>query len=482
MAKNKKPFYHLKRVFNDGRPDTSKIVPISQPPWKARMNRRSLLGVGVCTGTALAVMLGKQSSKNGSHSIASELHENSGKAHKNRIWELLITSDDQTLISGSSDGLIKYWSLEEGALFKSFEAHKTGVLSLALSPDNQAIASGSTNGLIKIWDFSDAKLRKSWQAHDRNVHDLDIALDNKTILSAGLDGTIRFWDLSTGQLIHTLDVFEDSVFSFDLSPDNRFLAAGSTTGVVKIYEFQRPNQLNDSDKANKSSNWKEVKLIKTVEISSTPKPVDVLKFSPDSKTLAAAGENGTITIIEDIDSEITIRILDEPERTSTVFYQNVFSLQFSLENKLFTGDSAGKIKIWNLVESVLEKTIEYTQETAVYSLVISSDGKVLGAADGNGNLTIRKPPTATEVTELVDLDASLPGTEVVRYERRTATGELIIYTVPVGSSIPAEATCVCNSVSVESPPEEPAPSSGSGDSSSSDDSIYCGCVPVYYEF
>jgi len=68
------------------------------------------------------------------------------------VRAVAISSDGQTLASGSWDKTIKIWNLHNGELLAP-SLHTNRVISVALSPDRQTLVSSSQDKTIKIWSL-----------------------------------------------------------------------------------------------------------------------------------------------------------------------------------------------------------------------------------------------------------------------------------------------------------------------------------------
>jgi WD40 repeat protein len=62
------------------------------------------------------------------------------------------------LISGGSDGMLRWWEVESGACLRMQEAHQGMIWSLKRSPDGCWLASSGDDGAIRIWDQHSGEL------------------------------------------------------------------------------------------------------------------------------------------------------------------------------------------------------------------------------------------------------------------------------------------------------------------------------------
>jgi WD40 repeat protein len=78
------------------------------------------------------------------------------------------------LVSGDSDGMLRWWDLQHGECMRMQKAHQGAVQSLKRSPDGRSLASCGDDGAINIWDLEGGDLlRTLWR--DRPYERLDIS-------------------------------------------------------------------------------------------------------------------------------------------------------------------------------------------------------------------------------------------------------------------------------------------------------------------
>jgi WD40 repeat protein len=72
---------------------------------------------------------------------------------------LMFLPDNQTIVSGGEDGLIRRWNARTGESAGVFPAeHQGPVTSLSLSPDGALLASGSADNTVRIWNAKTSML------------------------------------------------------------------------------------------------------------------------------------------------------------------------------------------------------------------------------------------------------------------------------------------------------------------------------------
>jgi WD40 repeat protein len=108
------------------------------------------------------------------------------------------------------------------------------------------------------------------------------------------------------------------------------------------------------------------------------------------------------------------------------------------------GDDA-KIRLWSVQDGSLEHTLE-GHAKRVNALAISPDGKLLVSASEDKIIRIWSLPDGKYLRSLMDLAANYTNTSGIQYKGQNESGQVVSYTLPCGSPIPAGAVCVCNCV------------------------------------
>lgn len=72
------------------------------------------------------------------------------KGHTNVIRAVVFTPDGKQVITGSSDGTIRFWNLQSGKQVDMVRTRRPA-LSLAISSDGESLACGMTDAVVKFW-------------------------------------------------------------------------------------------------------------------------------------------------------------------------------------------------------------------------------------------------------------------------------------------------------------------------------------------
>jgi len=143
-------------------------------------------------------------------------------------------------LSGSSDGGLKLFSLENGELIRDFSSSSSKtqkVQAIAVDWVNLRAVSGSFSGCLHIWDLNTGTDLVMREGHEEEVNALEAHWGSMRALSGSSDGCAKLWNLEeqltciysmpAGTAVYTLAVDW---------PKNRAFG-GLGTGVVRIWDL-----------------------------------------------------------------------------------------------------------------------------------------------------------------------------------------------------------------------------------------------------
>jgi WD40 repeat protein len=158
------------------------------------------------------------------------------------VNSVAFTPDGERLISASSDGTVKVWSVASGELLKTIEATPAEVRSLAVSPDGKLVAAGIRYGVIKFWNVADWSERRSWTSPGDDVWAVAFSADSKQLFTAAGEwnrpAAVAAWRVSSGEQVASYQ-HTGEVLCLAVSPDGQQLAAGGGDRTVSIWKLDR---------------------------------------------------------------------------------------------------------------------------------------------------------------------------------------------------------------------------------------------------
>lgn len=168
------------------------------------------------------------------------------QGHSQGVRCVRYSPDAQLLASSYLDGSIRLWSgdfhskFDRSNLdFKLLNGHTNWVRSIAFSPDGD-IASGSDDGTLRFWSVEDGQCINVLGGHTEGI--FAIAIGGQLLVSAGQDQTVRLWNLH-GQSLKTLRGRTSGIRSGSLSPDSQTLASRGQDEAIHLWHLQ----FDDSD-------------------------------------------------------------------------------------------------------------------------------------------------------------------------------------------------------------------------------------------
>src|SRR5690606_12625752 len=100
------------------------------------------------------------------------------------------------------------------------------------------LVSGSIDGTIRLWDMNETKEIKSWAAHGGGVTSVMYA-QNGFIASAGRDARIKLWN-GNGELQSEFQGLTEAALEVALTGDAAFVAGGDWDGHVQLWPAAEP--------------------------------------------------------------------------------------------------------------------------------------------------------------------------------------------------------------------------------------------------
>ncbi len=288
------------------------------------------------------------------------------KGHTEPPMAVAFSADGQSLLSLGRDNVAAQWASDPlSTLGRRLRSDEEGVSSIAFSPDGKILAAASIDHPVTLWDAESGKqIRDPLRGHDNQALTLAFSADGRRLLSAAKDRAIE-WEVGTGKpRSEKLTGTDEALSEIAFSPDGNLAAwSDGYSLLIRTGTAGPPLHL-------------------PVARASPGHMVYSLAFSPDGRTLASGGADGTLAFW-DVNSRKLLRPAIRAHRMS------VHSLAFSPDGKILataahgTADFDGTVRLWD-TQSGQELLPALTgHNNPVRALAFSADGKMLacGALD-----------------------------------------------------------------------------------------------------
>ena len=295
-----------------------------------------------------------------------------------RIESVAFNADGSKLaVSGGLParmGEIQIWDVAKQKLDLSVPITYDTVYGISWSPDGSKIGFGCADNTVRVIDAKTGKQIVYMAAHGDWAQGTVFSADNKSIFSASRDKTVKQTDIATQRFIgnvttHTPGVLRGGMLAITRHPKRNELLAGGADGAPKLFKMAtkaapagggNPNQIrqypampgrvfdvtfnNDGTRLFAGSSFDNTGEVRGYETDSGKQvwklPIEgagiySLSCSPDGKTLAAAGADGQIRLIDTAKGTITKSFL--PVELNKTAVASIGSLVF--------GDKADNAKV-----------------------------------------------------------------------------------------------------------------------------------------
>jgi cytochrome c len=247
-------------------------------------------------------------------SLQAEAAEQVLRFHSDAVNAVAFVSNGRMATAGA-DGRIAIWTAGKAEPDQVFGGHHAPIVSLAVSPDGKRLASASWDRTVRVWSLADGGQRVL-EGHTQNVNGVAFAPDGRALVSVGYDMNVRIWPMAGGP--PSVVALPSPLNAVVIAPDDEIATAGAD-GKLRFLDLDgKP----------------------TGEVQAGPAPIIALAISRDGSLVAAASIGGAVAII-DRKARTVLRSLIGSAAP-------VWSVAFVPDNTtLLAGGSDGAIRRWN---------------------------------------------------------------------------------------------------------------------------------------
>jgi len=304
------------------------------------------------------------------------------RAHRDRIFALVVTHNAQDLITAGSDGFVIDWNLRCSADSKDLRDPSMPVEDIQFVPGSNQLAV-SCGPEVSLWDPDSLVRSRVLGRTPTNILCLAVSRDGSMLAAGTMGGVVRVYDLNNGgresewKLDPTFNVYRIAI-----SPDGHLVAA------IDRYNSEKRDDLYVLD----ARTGKRLEQIRARECNCAA-------FSPDGQWLFSSGPANVVTVWN---ARTQQKVSELPGHGSSinciVFHPRARWVATSSDDRL--------IKVWDTSNWRLKFTLEGAHRPLV-ALASSACGRSLASAEEEGVLTLWHTASEEDLFQpLIDVDFS----------------------------------------------------------------------------
>ena len=260
------------------------------------------------------------------------------------------------------------WNLRPAA-DPTLAGHTDEAWALAFSPDGRYLYSGSDDTdepqTLKVWEVATGHPVRGWKPHNALVTAIAVQPGGEFIATAGLQDKerVKLWD-PQGRLVLTFDHPDDRIRALAFSPDGKTLAAAGQMRTIRLFDVTTG------------------RLVENLEGHTDA--IRGLAFRPDGRALASVSSDRTVRVWP-LDGDRQPRIAHGGEQ--------VMAVAFAPQGRqLAWCDIAGVVHRWDL--DLERKPVPIQDEpTRYFTLAYSPDGRTIAVAGLSGRILLHDART-----------------------------------------------------------------------------------------
>ncbi|CAH0382177.1 unnamed protein product [Bemisia tabaci] len=145
-------------------------------------------------------------------------------AHQGAVTGVAVDMLNQTVISGSCDGTIKFWNFKTSASkpitqLKNLE----NVMFFRCHGENSLLAVAHEDFTLSVLDVESRTIVRKFTGHHGQITDACFSPDSRWLISSAMDTKICVWDVPSGHLVDCFQV-DAACTSLTMSPTGEYLA------------------------------------------------------------------------------------------------------------------------------------------------------------------------------------------------------------------------------------------------------------------
>jgi len=159
------------------------------------------------------------------------------KAHESAVLKLAWKEDDNLLISGDKDGVVKYWQTTMNNI-KAFQAHDQAVNDISFAPSRTKFATASDDFSVKIWDFATGIREKNLRGHGFDVKCVSWHPEKGCVISGGKDTEVKVWNPKSGKCVRSIPAHKGVITTVDWHKNGNWFVTSGHDNLLRLWDIR----------------------------------------------------------------------------------------------------------------------------------------------------------------------------------------------------------------------------------------------------
>ncbi len=350
------------------------------------------------------------------------------RGHEDEVYCLAFSEDGQRLISGAKDGSVRLWNASPGQRAPALRVLREPCGYFVISPDSRRVVTLAADYVV--WDLNTGEKLETLSALRGYQAGYDFTQDGRQLLAGGHNGKVRIWDFDRNVLSEFDAGGSEDVVAVRRLGSTEFLATvhGTRTETahgtktertfsttkIKIWNFAKRQFKEETGWSRSDALTSAVSPDGKTATGHQDGSVTIwgsmrtnfpahrrmvvgVAFTPDGRTLATAGEEGTAKLWD----VATLRQIG----TLRGHLRSVHALDVSPDGRRLAtaGGADESVKLWD-IRSHQELITLAGEGSLMRLLAFSPDGNKIVGLNNEGRLHIWRAPAFAETNQ-----ASPPG-------------------------------------------------------------------------
>ena len=278
------------------------------------------------------------------------------RGHTDVVTALAFSPDGTTIVSGSRDKSVRFWSLETGAVTLTIPGAREQPVSLAFTADGKRLAIGDSSFEVRVVEVPSGTVVQTI-LHPDTLSQVAFDPSGERLVVTGFNGNAALYSVKDGKKLLTL-----RANSVGMLPDGKEAIVATPDHFLRTLDLKTGKSKKDVSMEEKSSM---VVLSRdgSALVTWSPKSPDVQVWDRKTGKVSAT-----------LKGPVSDASMPE-KRTST----EIVSAVVSVDGKVLATSSVDKaIRVWNIAAGTITKTFPVQQQVR---LALSADGVWVAAAD-----------------------------------------------------------------------------------------------------